>query len=178
MIERHHQVLRNTVRKLVAQAQLEGIPINMDELVDEAVEAKNTIITVKGGVTPQEAVFGVKSPLLPDMSEGDAPLEDPDGRTVHRTREMALQAMIQVTAEERIKGALRSKTRKSTKAENYVHGDAVEFWRQPVNKDSSGWKGPAVVVAVDDEQGIIWVRWQGQCLLCRPADVRKTFSVG
>ena len=51
MIERHHQVLRTAVRKLVAQATIEGIPRDMDEMVEQAVIAKNTIITVKKGVT-------------------------------------------------------------------------------------------------------------------------------
>ena len=100
----------------------------MEQLLSLAVITKNSLITI-GGYTPQQAVFGQQSPLLPDMSQGDALLEDE--RSTHRLREIVLQRMIQASAREGSARATRSKTRISTKSSGLSIRQTVEFYREP-----------------------------------------------
>ena len=86
LVERHHRVLRETYLKIIWQCEAEGIPITMKQALDEAVIAKNSMITIHG-YTPNQAVFGTTSPLLPDMSRGDAPIADHEDRDAQRARE-------------------------------------------------------------------------------------------
>ena len=152
LVERHHRVLREIYCKIKQQLDIEGIACTQQDILDAALHAKNCLTTFHG-VTPQEAVFGVRSTLLPDLSGGDASLEDTQGS--QRLREIALEKTIQAIAEERLKRALHSKTRVSTKTMNLKVGDAVELWRQPENKEASGWRGPGTLVYIDDENGAL-----------------------
>eukprot|EP00975_Prorocentrum_lima_P035211 7399197-Prorocentrum_lima.AAC.1 len=58
-------------------------------------------------------------------------------------REIAVQGMVAATAAERASRALRSRTRQAVQVVDYQIGDQVELWKQPANKDLSGWRGPA-----------------------------------
>ena len=152
LVERHHRVLRETYLKIKQQLDSEGVACEQQDILDAAVQSKNCVNTFHG-VTPQEATFGVRSALLPDLSGGDAHLEDPRGS--QHLREISLQCSIQATAEERIRRANHSKTRISTKTMNLKVGDAVEIWRNPEHKEASGWRGPGTLVHIDDEKGAL-----------------------
>ena len=173
MVERHHRVLRETYMKIKYQCEQEGTPATQKQMLNEAIIAKNTMTTIHG-YTPNQAVFGTTSSLMPDLSRGDASIGDNDDRAQQRLREIAIHAIVQATTEERLRRTQLSKTRLSTKSAGIVEGDTVEFWRAPENKEASGWKGPATVVHIDHETGIVHVKWQGRVLLCRPQDVRKS----
>ena len=173
LVERHHRVLRETYLKIMWQCEQEGIPITMKEALAEAVIVKNSMITIHG-YTPTQAVFGTSSPLMPDLSRGDASIANHPDRHRQRVREIAIHSIVQASTEERLRRTQLSNTRLSTRASGIVVGDIVEFWRQPEHKEVSGWKGPAEVAHVDHEGGIINVKWQGRILLCRPQDVRKS----
>ena len=95
-------------------------------------------------------------------------------RLHHRLREIAIQSITQATAEERRRRTQLSKTRIGTRTFDLEVDGTVEFWRAPEHKEVSGWKGPATVVHIDHEAGVIHVKWQGKVLLCRPGDVRKS----
>ena len=53
-------------------------------------------------------------------------------------------------------------------------GDILEFWREPEDKETSGWRGPGKLVFIDHETGNLHVEWQGKVLICRVQDVRAT----
>ena len=53
-------------------------------------------------------------------------------------------------------------------------GDEVDFWREPPNRDISGWRGPATVINdTRMAEGVIGVEWQGRNLTCQLGDVRR-----
>eukprot|EP00975_Prorocentrum_lima_P020570 4327665-Prorocentrum_lima.AAC.1 len=57
-------------------------------------------------------------------------------RYTHSLREIALQGMIEVIAQQRIERALNSKTRIAVQLEEVIHvGDVVEFHRAGANEE-------------------------------------------
>ena len=49
----------------------------------------------------------------------------------------------------------------------------VDYYRAPPYKDHTGWRGPAKICSLyDSDSGIIFVRYQGRVLSCRPQDLR------
>ena len=84
-----------------------------------------------------QAVFGVIPALLPDLTLSDGNLDEE--LQTHRLREIATEAMVRSSAEERLNRALRTKSRQSDLADNYVAGETVELFRKPSTKDESAW---------------------------------------
>ena len=176
MVERHHQTLRLTVQKLLAQARSESLSISAADIVAEAVLAKNAMSNV-AGFSPYEAVLGRKPNLLIDL---DCPttsaVDDSSGgligisRHATRIRELAVACMVEATAATRMKLANQARTRLSSQQMELEAGSLVDIFRSPSRKDLSGWRGPCKVVAV--RGGTIDVMWNNRILICRPQDVR------
>ena len=151
MLEKHHDILRQQFLRLESQVKEEGLHIESDMLMDEAVFAKDALFQM-GNVSPYQALFGQTPSVLPDMTQSDAVLDDSvddcqdmDGysRCRHRLRELAIQTCIEHSAKERAQRALRSKTRPATQSEAYDYGEKVEIWRSSGQKETACWKGPA-----------------------------------
>eukprot|EP00973_Karenia_brevis_P025750 3553071-Karenia_brevis.AAC.1 len=56
--------------------------------------------------------------------------------------------MVELSARDRMRRALNSKTRVAHEQMQLTVGDMVDYLRSPANKDESGWRGPAVVTEV------------------------------
>ena len=170
-VERHHAILRRQLHVLDEQTLAEGLRISFDALLGEAVYAKNALFSM-GGATPYEAVFG-RTPSL--FGVVDAEIGDsPDDRDSDRIRHLAIQSMIQATAENKLKRADKSKSRMPGDLLDLRVGDQVEFHRKATTKDVHSWFGPATVVDLTSViDGQIGVKWQGRLLLCRTQDVRR-----
>ena len=128
----------------------------------------HAIVCYQHGTTPYEALFGRVPTLLKDLAEPGPTLDDLSGgktaRHIHRLRELSLQEIIRGHAEERMKIAQNSRTRPAVQSLNLQPGDLVEFYRDPPNKDISGWRGPGQVVSLDRaDEGIVEVRWSLEC---------------
>ena len=67
-------------------------------------------------------------------------------RDAYTIRRLAISSMIQATADSKARIADSSKTRRSGELLELKLGDLVEFYRKPMNKDTTGWHGPAEVV--------------------------------
>ena len=53
-------------------------------------------------------------------------------------------------------------------------GEEVDFWREPPNRDTSGWRGPATVINDQNlAQGTVGIEWQGRSLTARLPHVRR-----
>ena len=50
----------------------------------------------------------------------------------------------------------------------------VEFWRKPMAKGLSGWRGPAKVVHADPSTAVVHIKYQGKSYDCRNQDVRPS----
>ena len=172
MIERHNELLRKQLHVTEDQSTTEGLRVSFRTLLAEAVFAKNALFQV-GNFTPYEALFGRVPPLLAVASEetGD-PLTD---RDASRLRQIAINSMIQATAEQKAKIAATTKTRRAGELLELKCGDLVDFYRKPPTKDQHGWSGPAEVVNVTSViDGIVHVKWQGRIIAVRIADLRRS----
>ena len=125
-----------------SQLVREGVIVTFHQLLAECVFAGNALVS-HSGATPYHARFGTTPAVLPD------PWQIPDdaggGRDVQRVREVALQKIVESTANARIGRALRGVTSTPGEALDYRENDLVEFYRPPNTKDVPGWMGPAQI---------------------------------
>ena len=89
--------------------------------------------------------------MLPGVDQFDADneneLERPGSlRHVHRVREIAIQTMVQATAQARAQRALNTRTLPAGQTHEYHTGDLFDFWTDPGSRDFSGWRGPARII--------------------------------
>ena len=112
MVERHHELLRQTLHKLEEQLKEEGIAVPFSVVVYEAVLAKNAFISV-GEHTPYRALYGRDSQLTAEFEpDSETQLDDTSrgvpGHSRHnlRIREIATQSMLQASAQQRLQRAL------------------------------------------------------------------------
>ena len=169
MVERHNELLRSQFHKVEGQAIADGLRVDVSEMLSESLFAKN-VLCVVGGYSPYQALYGRTPPILDVLSE-----EAPESDFSHwRLRQIAVEAMIQATAEQKASRAEKSKSRPAGELQGLAAGDQVEFFRPPTTKDHSGWHGPALVADVTSlSDGVISVKWQSRIIACRVQDVRR-----
>ena len=104
IVERHHEVIRNTIRRTTSLAKEEGLNIPDRFIVAEAFFAHNMLTNV-GGYSPYFAPYGRQPNAVVDLDAlSSLPLQDDDGglpgvsRHVHRICEIATSQMVQATA--------------------------------------------------------------------------------
>ena len=117
MVERHHELLRRLLLKVEAQLHEEGVRVPFEVIVAECFLAKNVMVTV-AGQTPYRALYGRDPPMLSEFEPtSETQLDDASGglpghsRSHMRVREVAVQSMVQQTAQLRLERALSSRTR-------------------------------------------------------------------
>ncbi|OLP83040.1 hypothetical protein AK812_SmicGene36245, partial [Symbiodinium microadriaticum] len=177
--DRKIAVLRDTLHKLSSQLAEEGLTIPFTRMVSEATFALNALTSVNGQ-SPYAAVLGRVPALLPgeeNIMPDDIP--GPCSQHSHRLREMAVQAIAEGTARERMRRAMNSQTRPAGIEHEFKVGDAVDYWREPLGKDTSGWRGPATVADLTRlEHGRVGIRTStDQVLTCRLQDLRHSLSL-
>ena len=171
VVERHNEILRRQLHLVEDQSNSEGLPATFDMLLAEAVSAKNALFQI-GNATPYEALYGRSPPLVNVMLEENG--EMVSDRDAARVRQISISSMIQATADVRTRIANDSRTRRAGELLELKQGDMVEFFRKPMNKDTSGWHGPAEVINITSMQdGIIHVKWQGRVIAVRIQDARR-----
>ena len=96
-------------------------------------------------------------------------------RHVDRMREISIQAMVEGTAQARVKRALSTNTIPAGQIHDYKICDLVDFHRAPSTKDASGWRGPAKIIDnTNITRGTLTVRYQRDMPLeVRLQDVRR-----
>ena len=133
--------------------------------------AKNILFNI-GGASPYEAVYG-RTPPLVTVTSHEAN-DTADDRDADRLRHLALQSIMQATAEAKARRATATKTRLAGEALRLEPGDVVEFWRKASTKDVESWHGPATITDTTSvKDGQVSVRWQGRILSCRLQDIRR-----
>ena len=175
--DRKIAVLRDTVHKLNTQVTSDGVNVPFVRIVAEATFALNALTSVNG-MSPYTAVLGRVPAMLPcdDTLLSDSTGSDASKHSF-RLRELAVQAIAEGTARERMKRALHSQAKPSALSDlDYRVGEVVDYWREPVNKDVSGWRGPATITDLTRlEHGRIGIRTNtDQMLTCRVQDIRRS----
>ncbi|CAL1139494.1 unnamed protein product [Cladocopium goreaui] len=154
------------------QATRDGLRVSFTQVLNEAVFSKNVLLQY-GGYSPYEALFGRTPPMLDVMTAED----DQEREHPARLRSIAVQAMIQASAEDRIRRANATKSRPAGELKDMQVGDLVDIYRPTISKDVPRWHGPASITdltALTD--GIIGVRWQGRNLQVRVQDARRALA--
>ena len=187
LVERHHQMARDLVHKVKSQLTLEGLEVPLKIIIGEAMFAKNVLLNVHGE-SPYRAVFGRTPPMLREFEDSTiSNLQDFEGaprggaRHAARVREIALQQMIEGTAQAKMKHALETNARMPGQVLELQPGDLVDIYRKPTGehaKDLTGWKGPCKVTDVTNiEDGTIGVKWRGKVMSISVPDVRKHLAL-
>ena len=120
-------VLRDTLHRLTSQLDEEGLDVPFPRIQSEAVYALNVLTSVNG-CSPCAAVLGRVPALLPseDIVLSDGVPEATSSHS-HRLREIAVQAIAEGTAKERMQRALRSHTRPAGHELDYKVGDQIDY---------------------------------------------------
>ncbi len=152
--------------------------MSMEIVMAERFLVKNLLVSV-AGQSPYQALFGRVPPILAEFEPmSECQLDDGSAgiagvsRHHHRLREMAVQSMVESTAQQRMARALHSKTRVTHESLNLQPGDQVDFYRSPATKDESGWRGPATVIRT----GPAVIQWQDKYLQVSTQDLRRSLS--
>ena len=180
IVERHHQILRDHLHKIVAQSRQERLTIQFSEILSEATFIKNAMVNING-MTPYVALFGRFPHVFIDLEySGQSSLQDSSGtaggagRHAVRLREIAVATIAETLAKNRLQRAEHHNSRPSAQVKDIHIGELVEIFRQPPNKDATGWRGPAEVIDnTTIDQGNVTVRWAGRSMIVRLQDIRK-----
>ena len=186
--ERRGGLLKEQLNRSASQLRSEGYKIGelagqmpMDSLLAECVFAGNALLSYHGH-SPYEAVFGRTPSLLPDATLS---VDEPTGtlalgsREHHRMREIAVNSIVESSAQDRINRALNTPSRAPAGACAYNPGDSVDIFRHGLGeKHVSGWLGPATIVDCSElTHGQATVKWQGRHISVRLQDLRPHLAL-
>lgn len=177
LVERHVDLIKITMLKLQAEMTRQGITLEDSEISGEAAMAHNLTLNY-GGVTPAMCVFGAlprgfyesdgrgimstTGALQTDLSTFERAL---------RIRQAALAQCHQAIIEDRVARTARSRPRQ-LEAHDLVAGTSeVEFHRE-VQGESGGWRGPALLLRLDAEEGTAVIQYQGRPYLVSIRHIR------
>ena len=177
LVERHVQLIKMTMLKLQAEMTRQGITLEESEIAGESAMAHNITLNY-GGVTPAMCVFGTlprgfyeadgkgimstTGALQTDLSVFERAL---------RIRQAALAQCHQAIIEDRVARAARSRPRQ-LEAHDLVAGTSeVEFHRE-VQGETGGWRGPALLLRLDSEEGTAVIQYQGRPYLVSIRHIR------
>ena len=178
IVDRKIAVLRDSLHKLTSQLDEEGLEVPLVRVLSDATYALNALTSVNG-CSPYTAVLGRVPALLPPE---DAVLSDgtPDvcSRHTYRLREIAVQAIAEGTARDRMRRALKTQTKPAAEEMEYKVGQHVDWFREPSSKDASGWRGPGVIADLTRlEHGRVGVRTStDQVITVRLQDLRPSLT--
>jgi hypothetical protein len=153
-IERRGALLRQALHVIEGQLKKVRISVTFPVLLAEAVFCGNCSTHV-GVVTPYHAVYGRQPSIMPPLAIDTENLDEegaPNDRVEAHVREVALQTMVEATAQARINRALRTQTALPGQA-SFELGDHVEYHRPSASKDTPGWRGPGVITELLFDQG-------------------------
>ena len=148
LVERHNAVIGEAVNKI-----LEETNCSLDVALCWAVNAKNSLQNIYG-FSPHQLVFG-KNPNLPSVLNNKLPaLEGISGsklvadhlNALHQAR----REMIRLEASEKIRRAIKAKTRTHTNI-HYLPGEEVYYKREGDGR----WKGPGRVIGQDGQKVLV-----------------------
>merc|ERR1712078_922176 len=174
-VERRGALLRDTVHRIESQLEEEGIVIPFGQILAEAIFCGNALLTIRDS-TPYNAVYGRVPRILPgidQIAEPNSSQEPLPGliRDANRLREVSVQAMIEGSAAARLGRAMNTRTTMSAQHLGLKVGDEVDFYQDQLNKDTSGWFGPAIVADVSRlKHGALTVRYNN---MLREVSVQK-----
>ena len=170
--ERHNAVLADMITKI-----MQDVKCSLKDAIVWAVSAKNALANVYG-YSPNQLVFG-KNPNFPSVLYDKLPALNNESKSkvlldnlnaLHSAR----QAFISAESNERIRRALRAKTRSYT-SDIFQNGDSVYYKREGV----PAWKGPGCVIGFEGKtvlvkHGSVYVRVHPSRLIHENSEFRSS----
>lgn len=174
LVEKHIDLTKTTMAKILAEAARYNITVEPEELAAEAAMSQNMTLNVGGGYTPSMCVFGVlpRGYLDPEetpLSAGEVGHELSTFERAARLRQIALQCAQASILENRITRAARSRPSKVDLGEIKAGSTEVEIFR---DDGHHGWRGPALVLKINEKQGTVIVEYQGRPYLMSIRHIR------
>ena len=176
LVERHTGLLKLTMLKLKAELDRQGIICETAEIAMESAMAHNSTLNY-GGVTPAMAVFGIlprgfyddESPGL--LSAAGALQSDlTTFEKAVRIRQMSLAAVQQAIVEDRTARAHRTRSHRLDTSALVPGTSEVEFYREV--QGDVGWRGPALLLRIDPDEGVAIIQYQGRPYLVSIRHIR------
>lgn len=144
--ERHNGLLGTMIEKLLEEGT------SLENAVCWAISAKNALVNVSG-YSPNQLVFG-RNPNIPNILNSELPALEPcryQDKLQETIKGMndARKAFIHSEADERLKRAVKKKTRTQISSEPFELQSKVYFRRGNV------WRGPGTVIGIDNKTVIV-----------------------
>ena len=166
LVERHVELMKLTIQKLRAELQRQGLQPEPEELGQESAMAHNQTINY-GGATPCMSVLGVLPRGFYDpesagvMSHHGALQRDLSTfERALRIRQTALAQTQQSIIEDRVARANRHRPHQLNLDEMVAGVTEVEYYREMAG--DPGWRGPALLLRVDQDSGTAVLQYQGK----------------
>ena len=178
-IERHGQIVKEMMQKVIAQCQAKGI-LEMSWVAIEVSNAKNMLVR-EHGFSPNQLLFGKEPRNFGEIEENGEPCAFHFGVGERGTqvalrmkyRHHARQSFIQSQASQMLDRTVRNRSRKW---EEPKIGDKCFFYREVRKKDQKGvvscWRGPALVAGIQGQSNY-WVVFGGRCYLVAQEHLRE-----
>ena len=166
IVERHVQLIKMTMYKLRAELQRQGLDPTKEELAQESAMAHNITLNYKG-VTPSMAVFGTLPRGFYEV-ESDAILNSTGALQTDitvferaiRIRQTALAQAQQAVVEDRVARASKTRPHQLDLSTLTAGTSEVEFYREV--KNDPGWRGHALLLRLDADEGVAIIQYQGK----------------
>jgi len=169
LAERRLGVIKLGALKLWQQTQRQNLKLSQDECVMEAAMATNSVM-VYNAATPNQALIGYEPRDLFSMenknlsaTSGSVASRPDYLESSMRARLLAKEAIVQAIIEHRIAEAANSKHQQydPQQLEKMEDGQKVDLWREPEDKSTSGWRGPAETLRLYRKHGKAVIMWKG-----------------
>lgn len=168
--------MKLTMLKLKAELDRQGMMCETAEIAMESAMAHNSTLNY-GGVTPAMAVFGVlprgfyddESPGLM-ASAGALQTDLTTFEKAVRIRQMSLAAVQQAIVEDRTARAHRTRSHRLDTSALVPGTSEVEFYREV--QGDVGWRGPALLLRLDPDEGVAIIQYQGRPYLVSIRHIR------
>ena len=176
MVERHVQLLKLTMYKLRAELSRQGIVFEPEDLCRESAMSHNITLSY-GGSTPAMSVLGIlprgfyepeSGGILSASGASDTDIT-PFEKAI-RIRQTALAQTQQAIIEDRVARASRTRPHQLPLDQLIPGTSEVEFCREV--QGDPGWRGPALLLRLDADEGTAVIQYQGKPYLVALRHVR------
>ena len=168
LVEKHVDLTRLTMLKLHAYMTELGEEVSEKAVLFYETCCAHNMLLLVNGVAPIVGVLGNIPRDYHDLSNSavsnfEGPRDDYAEYST-KVRLLAKVAALRAIVERRLTQAERSKPQKFSAGELQV-GSMVDLYRVPKHKDTSGWRGPCIVLDVDIPAGTATIKWQSRVYL-------------
>ena len=176
LVEKHIDLTKNCMNKIREEAQRYSISVEKEELLSESLMAQNSTLNY-GGYTPAMCVFGILPRGFMNVDEISLDVEGSDPTTstferAARLRQISLSAAQSAIIEDRIVRAGRTRPQHVDTTSMVPGTTQVEIFREDPANTGHGWRGPAKLLEIDEDNGTVIVKFQGRPYLMSIRHIR------